>query len=219
MGKSLLVEYFEELPAARDDGAVASAVRYREALETFRQRVAARYTEGTLQRLLSNGAARARRAAVLALGLTGTMHSNAALAALLHDDDRTVRRLAVDALWSVWFRAASEANTQELQRLLTVRDAAKKRAGLDALVRKAADFAEAYNQRAILHFQAGAFDLAAADCERVLRLNPHHFGAQAGLAQCHLKLGRPEQALQAFRAAYQINPTDELLKAIRTLEA
>ena len=40
--------------------------------------VRARYTEGTLQRLVAADDVRIRRAAVLALGLIGTIDSNAA---------------------------------------------------------------------------------------------------------------------------------------------
>ena len=55
---------------------------------------------------------------------------------------------------TLWFRADSDTNNHELRRLTDLRDRRKKRSGLDALIQKAPHFAEAYNQRAILHFQA-----------------------------------------------------------------
>jgi hypothetical protein len=53
----------------------------------------------------------------------------------------------------------------------------------------------------------------------VLRLNPFHFGASAGMGQCLMKLGKNRAALRAFQAALEINPALEHLRdAIRVLE-
>jgi tetratricopeptide (TPR) repeat protein len=220
VGTALLVEYYNEIPEPREESKGWEA-RLRRALEKFKQKATARYSEGTLQRLLVSSDTRARRAALLALGMTGTMKSsNAAVAAMLHDDDRGVRQLAADALWSMWFRADTEDNNQELHRLVNVRDRRKKRAGLDALITMAPEFAEAYNQRAILYFQAKEWQKAIADCEQVLKLNPHHFGAAAGMARCHMELGKHRAALKAYRNALRINPNmEEVEEAVRALES
>lgn len=219
MATALLVEYYNELPEPHGDAPKAWETRLRSALETFKKRVAKRYTEGTLQRLLVHPDTRTRRAAVLALGLLGTMAANPVLAARLHDTDRSVRQLAADALWSLWFRASTDANNQELQRLLRLRDTKKKLAGMTALIQKAPDFAEAYNQRAIVYFRLDDLPHSIADCERTLKLNPFHFGAQAGMAQCYMKLGKPRPALKAFKSALRINPGMEgVEETIRALE-
>jgi len=52
-----------------------------------------------------------RRAAVLSLGLIGTYDSNAAVAALLHDEDPLVQRFASDALWNSGSAAAQRTRT------------------------------------------------------------------------------------------------------------
>jgi tetratricopeptide (TPR) repeat protein len=221
VGTALLVQYYQQLPE-REPGedAVTWARRLRAAVEAFRNLVTERYTEATLQRLLDSTQAQARRAAVFALSLVGTMRSNPAVAALLRDDDAVVRRLAVDTLWSLWFRADTEANNQELQRVMRLRDPEKALAGFDALIRKAPQFAEAYNQRAILYWRLEEFDKSVADCVRVLQLNPYHFGAQSGMAQCYLKLKNPRAALEAFRSAYLLHPTMEgVAETIRALES
>ncbi len=221
MGTPLLVEYYNELPNPREFHAQKRAARVRNALETFKQKVAARYSEGTLHRLLESPEVRARRAAVLALGLLGTLErSNAAVAAMLHDGDRVVRQLAEEALWSLWFGADLEANNQELQRLVALRDVAEKRAGLDGLIIRAPQFAEAYNQRAILYWSLGEWQKAVADCDKVLKLNPYHFGASSGMGQCYLQLGKARAALKAFRNALRLNPTLKgLEQTIRSLES
>jgi tetratricopeptide (TPR) repeat protein len=176
------------------------------ALDQFRAQVETRYTEGTLQRLLDCPTVEARRAAVLALGTIGTMESNTAVAAMLHDEDQTVRQLTTDALWSLWFRAGTEVQNRELRRLLARAEPRKAIADLDVLILQAPAFAEAYNQRAILYFRLKDYPRSVADCEAVIKLNPYHFGALAGMGQCYMKLNKPRAALKVFREAFRIHP-------------
>jgi tetratricopeptide (TPR) repeat protein len=225
VGTALLVQFYAELPERKPgESRAAWAARLQAGLDRFKDKVAARYTEGTLQRLLDGTQAEARRAAVLALGLTGTMRSNDALAAMLHDDDQAVRELTSDALWSLWFRADTPANNQELQRLMRLSssreaDPAEVLMGFDALIKKAPNFAEAYNQRAILYFRMGELEKSIADCEAVLKLNPHQFGAAGGMAQCYMRLKKPRPALKAYRRTFRINPGMEgVQEVIQSLE-
>lgn len=217
---ALLVEYYRRLPERRDVELSQSwAVRIQEGLETFQKEVAARYSVGTLERILGGPNVEARQAAVVALGLLGTVHSNKLVAGRLHDRDAEVRRLAADALWAIWFRADSAANIQELQRLIRIRDAQQALPAFDALIKKAPHFAEAFNQRAIVYFRLEEFHKSIADCEKALKLNPCHFGAQAGIGQCYMKLRKPRGALRAFRQALRINPGMEgIAETIRSLE-
>ena len=220
VGQALLVEYYNELPQPRpNEDAQAWAGRMQSALQKFQEQVNQRYTEATLLRLLDSPGATARRAAVLALGMVGTMEANGPLAGMLHDEDRMVRQLAADALWSLWFRADTEAHHRELRRLIRQNDPKKALAGLNALIREAPEFAEAYNQRAILYYRLEDYAHSVADCETVLRLNPYHFGALSGMAQCYMKLKKPRAALKAFRSAFQVNPALEgVEETIRFLE-
>jgi tetratricopeptide (TPR) repeat protein len=220
VSNALLVEYYNELPEPQDDDPKSWETRLRNGLEKFRKRVEARYMEGTLHRILRISDTATKRAAVLALGLTGTMkESNKIVAGMLRDPDRGVRQLAADALWSLWFRADTEDNNRELHRLMNLRDRRRKRSGLDALITRSPNFAEAYNQRAILHFQTEEWQKSAADCERVLKLNPYHFGAAAGLGRCYMELEKQRQALRAFRHALRLNPgLEDVEEAIRSLE-
>jgi tetratricopeptide (TPR) repeat protein len=218
--KALLLQYYNDLPEPRDGEEHESwAKRLAAPLKTFKKKVSARYTEGTLQRLLDCSDSTVRQAAVLALGMLGTMDSNEPLAGLLKDEELRVRQLAADALWALWFRADSEANNRELQRVLRLTNPEAAKGAFEILLKKAPNFAEAYNQRAILFFRHGDFQNSAADCERVLKLNPFHFGALGGLAQCYMKLRKPKAALKAFRAAYRLNPDlGGIKEAIRALE-
>jgi tetratricopeptide (TPR) repeat protein len=216
----LLVEYYNRLPEGRtSEDPQKNSQLQQAAIAEFKKQVAARYTEGTLTRLLGSGDGRTRRAALLALGLLGTMESNAAVAARLHDDDADLARMAADALWSIWFRGDSQANSEELHRLVRLRDREKALAGLDQLLKRAPTFAEAYNQRAIVLFRLKQFERSIADCEKALQYNPCHFGALAGMGQCFLQLRKHKAALKAFRNALRVNPhMDGIAETIRTLE-
>jgi tetratricopeptide (TPR) repeat protein len=220
----LILQYYQLLPEHRFEEAPADWPRqFRKALAKFKRCVAARYYESTLERLLYSPQAEVRQATLLALGLLGSFHVNASVAQRLRDEDPTARQLAADGLWSIWFRADTPENNQELQRLrkLVAADANSDEvlAGFEALIRKAPRFAEAYNQRAIFHFQRGDYNRAITDCEKTLRLNPHHFGAANGMGQCFMQQQKLRAALRIYRRANRINPNlDGVREVIQSLE-
>ncbi|HEY7330415.1 MAG TPA: tetratricopeptide repeat protein [Gemmataceae bacterium] len=217
MSNSLLVEYYQLIP---ESGPHAKPkITRKEAVEVFKRRVAERYNEGTLLRILAHGDNSSRRAALLALNLLGTMNSCGGIATCLHDEDRELAQMAADTLWTLWFRGDAPANNQQLQRLVRMRDREQALSGITALIERAPMFAEAYNQRAIMYFRQKKFDRSIADCQKALELNPYHFGAQAGLGQCYMQMRKHRAALKAFRAALRLNPNmDGVAETIRALE-
>lgn len=220
MSTPLLVEFFSKLPELRprdDEELWTAGVQL--AMREFRVAVRARYSEGTLQRILASAEVRSRRAAALALGLVGSMDSNPIVATALHDADSLVQKFAADSLWELWFRAGTAEQNRRLSEAARNVDMVAVRADLDELIRQAPNFAEAHNQRAIWFFKRGEFARAIDDCEAVLCLNPHHFGAAAGLGQCLTKLSKPRAAIRAYRQALAINPAlGHLNEAIQALE-
>jgi len=215
----LLFQYYQLLPEYQADrDPTGWAKNFRKGLGRFKRAVETKYNEATLERLLHAGHSEVRQAAVLALGILGTIKVNANLATRLHDEDPTVCQLATDAMWSIWFRADAAENNAELKRLSGLKDtdAAPQEilAGLDALIRKAPRFAEAYNQRAILLFRLGEYSRSVADCEKALRLNPYHFVAASGMGQCFMKQRKFRAALRCYRKANRINPGLEGVKQV-----
>jgi tetratricopeptide (TPR) repeat protein len=200
---SLLVEYFKELVKKRN-------------VDEFRERVSARYTEGTLSRILiGSPEVSARRAAVLSLGMLGTFEqSNAVLGKALRDQDVGVRTAAEDALWAIWFRADTPEHNRRLEqvRQLIGREQLEQAETLvKRLIADAPNFAEAYNQRAFILFLLGRFAESAEECQRVLARNPYHIGAIEGLAKCQLSLNRPRDALKSLRRALKLRPHNTAL--------
>jgi tetratricopeptide (TPR) repeat protein len=83
----------------------------------------------------------------------------------------------------------------------------------DELLAEAPWYAEAWNQRAIAHYQLEQFEESIGDCHQALELNPYHFGAAAGMGQCYVHMGDYTAALECFRRALKLNPNLEGIRA------
>lgn len=112
-------------------------------------------------------------------------------------------------IWKIWF----EYRDADVARLLQEAVAAKDTGDLDEalevinrVIEIAPDFAEAWNQRAIIYYKVGYFDASLADVEETLKREPRHFGALAGRGMCYLGLRDPDEALSAFEEALDVHP-------------
>ncbi|MDF1721469.1 MAG: tetratricopeptide repeat protein [Minwuia sp.] len=77
---------------------------------------------------------------------------------------------------------------------------------LDAAVELAPEFAEGWNRRATLRFMRKDYVGSIEDIQKVLDLEPRHFGALSGLGLIYDRIDQPEAALHAFEEALLINP-------------
>jgi tetratricopeptide (TPR) repeat protein len=182
----------------------------------FVHRTGQRYTVATLCRLAATGERLVRRSAVLALGFVADYESNAVLGRALSDTDRGVRLMAETAIRSVWLRIGTAAQRQQLAGLVMLNRSHEFAVALrdaTALIREAPWLAEVWNQRAIAQFGLGHFEPSIHDCRQALEINPYHFGAAAGMGQCHLRLGDQTAALQSFRRALGLNPELDGIRA------
>jgi tetratricopeptide (TPR) repeat protein len=112
-------------------------------------------------------------------------------------------------IWEVWTEAGDAGGDALMARgseALARRDHLAARDAFDELVRRAPDFAEAWNKRATLHFVAGDYRASVEDIRRTLALEPRHFGALSGLGLIYLAIERPEAAARSFEAALAIHP-------------
>jgi tetratricopeptide (TPR) repeat protein len=175
----------------------------------FVRAVSTRYSAATLARLARHPSRAVRRAAVFALGFVADYECNAVLGQALNDRDRGVRMLADDAIRGVWCRVGTREHRHDLNQVIRLVQASRYVEAIRSaseLLESAPAFAEAWNQRAIAWFGQRRFAEALADCRRTLKLNPFHFGAAAGMAQCYLEMGDRLRALAAFKRALAINP-------------
>lgn len=126
-------------------------------------------------------------------------------------------------IWRLWSRSGSPAMDLLLDRGGKAIEQGDYEAALDhltALTDHAPDFAEGWNQRAIVWFQMGRFGQSVEDIRRTLALNPRHFAAMVGFAAILEAMERPDQALEVYRAALAIHPHLEGVdEAVKRLEA
>src|SRR5947209_2658203 len=102
----------------------------------------------------------ARPTFALLLAMTSAAVPASVPAGALRDTDPTVRSLADNALWAIWFRADTPENNEILEQVRTLigRQQIDQAIALATrLIGRAPRFAEAYNQRAIAHYIQGHF--------------------------------------------------------------
>ncbi|MGD9477377.1 hypothetical protein V8U06_07415 [Shinella sp. G-2] len=79
---------------------------------------------------------------------------------------------------------------------------------LDEAIRLKPDYVEGWNRRATLHFKMNNYRKSMSDINQVLRIEPRHFGALAGMAAIMSQTGRDEMALKAWEKFLDIYPTE-----------
>lgn len=142
-------------------------------------------------------------------------------AELADPENENWQRVQADILRE-WSKSGSAAMDLLLQRGKDAMEAGDIQAAIEhltALVDQAPDFAEGWNARATAYFHAGYFGPSVADIQSTLALNPHHFGALAGLGMILQASGRPEAAQRAYEASLAIHPHQDTLRhALEELE-
>jgi tetratricopeptide (TPR) repeat protein len=122
----------------------------------------------------------------------------------------------------IWSRSGSPAMDLLLRRgneALEAEDYATALEHFTALTDHAPDFAEGWNARATTFYLMGEYSLSIADVERVLALNPRHFGALAGLGFIFEAMGETELALEALQAVQALNPNrPNIHEAVKRLQ-
>lgn len=133
-------------------------------------------------------------------------------------DPEAANRLTED-LMETWNDSDSATVDLLMQWALTAAAEKRNAAALDfldqAIVLKP-DFVGAWNQRATLHYTMGNYKKAVSDINRVLALEPRHFGALAGLAAILSERGSEEMALKAWERYLEIYPADRQAQEIVT---
>lgn len=112
-------------------------------------------------------------------------------------------------IWQLWTVGPDDAATDRMARVLERRrayDFAEALALSEALTEDYPGWAETWNQKATLLFLTERPDASLDAIERVLALEPRHFGALAGKAIILMRQGRARLAQQALRRAVALHP-------------
>ena len=168
-----------------------------------------KWTHGQIAELLHCDNADARKVSAFAFGLVGHKCGVNKLSPLLKDPDPMVHQMAEHALWSLWFRSGTPEANHEVCRgtkAMNRRDFEHALTHFNRAVDLDPSFAEAYNQRAIVHYLSERFEESVEDCHRAVSRMPSHFGAWAGMGHCYAHLGKPAEAIRSYEKALEINP-------------
>jgi tetratricopeptide (TPR) repeat protein len=116
---------------------------------------------------------------------------------------------AVAEIWRLWQRSGTPELDELMAQAAMLIDLGMHPLALPLLndiVKRAPDWAEGWNKRATALYLAGQHDLSLADIDRVLVLEPRHFGALAGMGLIRIARGEYRDALAAYRKALAVNP-------------
>jgi tetratricopeptide (TPR) repeat protein len=123
-------------------------------------------------------------------------------------DSGDAERIAA-SIERVWLQSDSDTANLLMQRATVSMQARQYPLALslfDKLVALQPDWAEAWNQRATTRFLAGDTNGAMADINQVMKLEPRHFGALAGMGMILQGAGLDKSALEIFKKALGIYP-------------
>jgi len=158
---------------------------------------------------LGAASAAEQQAALEVIARLADASATGAVAACLHDREADVVAAAEAALWQIWSRSgdsAVDALFAEGLRAMQRQDWLGAVSAFSRVIEAAPDFAEGWNKRATARYLVDHYASAIADCEEVVRRNPHHFGALSGQGLCHTALGQYREAARCFRRALAIHP-------------
>jgi tetratricopeptide (TPR) repeat protein len=123
--------------------------------------------------------------------------------------DDTSAKAIEDRIWAQWLASGSDTVNLLMMRVKTAVDKEDFDLAvrlLDAIIEIRPGYAEAWNRRATVFYLKKDFSNALADLRQVLRREPRHFAALAGLGTIMQEVGDDKSALAAYRAALALHP-------------
>ena len=131
-------------------------------------------------------------------------------------------KLTEQKIWEVWSQSDSVMADVLLNQASAAMGVGDNRASLkilDQVIATYPAYAEAWNKRATLKFIMGRYDESLADIDKVLDLEPRHFGALSGRGMIYRVQKKWTEALDAFNQALAVNPNmDSVKNAIIEIE-
>ena len=123
--------------------------------------------------------------------------------------DEETAKAVEQRIWANWVVSPSDTTNLLMTRVRTAieaKDDALAIKLLDSIVKIKPDYIEAWNRRATLYYMKKDYGRALADIRQVLKREPRHFGALAGLGMILQDIGDDKQALEVYRRALAVYP-------------
>ena len=145
------------------------------------------------------------------------------LFARLKVTDETVEARRIEAeIWERWL----DSGDAEINKLMgwaitamNIRAYTLALGYLDTIILTRPEYAEGWNKRATVYWLMRDYERSLADIDRTLALEPRHWGALAGRGMILRDRGEYQKAVEAFRAALDIDPNlEDVRVGLRLLE-
>ena len=130
-------------------------------------------------------------------------------ARLIKSADDTEARKIEQSIWGLWMTSDSptaDALLAQAMKASAANETAAALSILDNVIEVHPDYAEAWNKRATVYFLIGRYNDSLRDIEKVLELEPRHFGALSGRGMIKRQQGDLAGARAAFEEALGFNP-------------
>ena len=128
---------------------------------------------------------------------------------LSSSSDKQIIRSTENQIWEIWF-AHPNSDVERLMQIGVQRMNNNRQSEamiiFNRLVENFPNYAEAWNRRATLHYILGNYQESISDIEKVLSLEPRHFGALSGLGLVYLQLDQLSKAKRAFEDLIEVHP-------------
>jgi tetratricopeptide (TPR) repeat protein len=112
-------------------------------------------------------------------------------------------------IWQIWTGPSDKALADRMKTVMVAEQSGDLPGAMTLLKTLVVDYpsyAEGWNQRATIEYQLHDFAASLADIDKVLALEPRHFGALSGKVLVYLAQGDRTKALAAMLAALAVDP-------------
>jgi tetratricopeptide (TPR) repeat protein len=125
-------------------------------------------------------------------------------------------------IWSIWSKHPHDNNlTEKLEfgtELMEYGDYNYALRVFDNIIANDPKWPEAWNKRATVYFLMSQFTNSLDDIDKVLNIEPRHFGALSGQARIFIKLQKYEKAIKSIERALEFYPSFRSRELIPQIE-
>ena len=136
-----------------------------------------------------------------------------------------VAAIVEQEIWSLWSTHPTDdkltARLEEGSMFVRNQQPNRARDIFTEVIKLDENWAEAWNKRATVLYMLGEYQKSQEDIDKVLELEPRHFGALAGQGMVNIKLKNYEKAIRSYEEAQEIYPSmktpDAMIKQMKEI--